>query len=674
MPLALGSAPIANLRLGDIQVQRVYLGTVLAWQYATTQTWTRSPGGITVVAASGSWSVVAPSAQTWIRSVGSVTVRGISGTLIQPQVWLASTTTTILEDGELIYWFGDEVVDGRVGGITVVGVSGAWGASQHQTWTRSLATVGVVGVSGMWVGDVIVVRSLATISVVGVSGIWAAIAHQTWTRSVGSVSVVGASSSWVVAKLWVRSTATIAIGGTSGTWSVVSTAPGVAAFVAIGAKSAGSTTTISIAHPAGTAADQILIAGRCTWRSTSEFDPSDESGWTNSGELAGGTGTAVDAHTTIIRADRLELTGASAGPTVFDQTGTPSTTGGGMGVMVSYRKYSGSWTVATASGDDNNHAANRLVTASTSIAFEPGDALVAIAAVDTDAAMTITAQSLTASGITFGTTTRRTTGAGVGTGNDGNIEVFDAVVTSGSGTVAPTLSFTTVTTQCGPVVFLRLRGGPAVVPSAPTGLIPTAGDGQISLAWTIPASTGGAVITGYVVQKSPDGVSSWTGAGTPASSPHIVTGLTNDVVQHFRVAAVNSVGQGAWSSTVSATPAAGGGGAWSLDFTDDALGISAGWTSRDAFRLGVANFSGTKKACTVDPGDGTYVDWYYTRSRRTTRRCAHRSTRRSAPSSSSASPAPRSSCGTAPTPPMSSRQGIKLVAERHLAGRVRRRA
>ena len=145
----------------------------------------------------------------------------------------------------------------------------------------------------------------------------------------------------------------------------------------------------------------------------------------------------------------------------------------------------------------------------------------------------------------------------------------------------------------------------------------------VALTWTAPASNGGAAITDYTVQSalSPPGTSwtTFTHAASTATSI-TVTGLTNGQAYVFRVAAVNTVGTGSYSTTSAAvTPA--GSGTWSLDFTDDALGISTGWTSRDAFRLGVANFSGTKKACTVDPGDGTYVDWYYTRSTYDTALC-----------------------------------------------------
>lgn len=234
------------------------------------------------------------------------------------------------------------------------------------------------------------------------------------------------------------------------------------AFVNIGAKGSG-TTTVSLAHPASTGANQILLAGRCAWEPAISF--TGESGWIASGEdLSTGTGTASDAHLTGIRADRREISGAEAGPTVFDQTlsGQP----GCIGCMLSYSKAAGNtWGIATTTGDDATHGANRSIAAVGNIDFRPGDMLVAFAASDDDAATGLSAPALTASGITFGTTTRRTPNTtGNGAGDNGNIEAFDALVSSGSGVVAPTLAFTAALTTCGGAVFVRLRENKVVFP------------------------------------------------------------------------------------------------------------------------------------------------------------------------------------------------------------------
>ena len=52
---------------------------------------------------------------------------------------------------------------------------------------------------------------------------------------------------------------------------------------------------------------------------------------------------------------------------------------------------------------------------------------------------------------------------------------------------------------------------PNTAPGAPTGLTATAnGPSRINLAWAAPGDTGGTAITGYKIEVSPDGSSSWT--------------------------------------------------------------------------------------------------------------------------------------------------------------------
>lgn len=99
----------------------------------------------------------------------------------------------------------------------------------------------------------------------------------------------------------------------------------------------------------------------------------------------------------------------------------------------------------------------------------------------------------------------------------------------------------------------------ATAPGQPTSLGATAGNGQVALAWTQPASNGGASITDSVIEKSTNGGSSWTTVSHSAlgtTAAYTVTGLSNDTAHLFRVAAVNSVGTGTPSATAAATPTA----------------------------------------------------------------------------------------------------------------------
>ena len=95
----------------------------------------------------------------------------------------------------------------------------------------------------------------------------------------------------------------------------------------------------------------------------------------------------------------------------------------------------------------------------------------------------------------------------------------------------------------------------AVAPGAPaiTGI--TAGNGQLSVAFTAPSSNGGASITNY--EYSTDGGTNWT-TPSPAvtSSPLLITGLANGTPYDVQVRAVNAAGGGAATATVSGTPLA----------------------------------------------------------------------------------------------------------------------
>jgi hypothetical protein len=92
-----------------------------------------------------------------------------------------------------------------------------------------------------------------------------------------------------------------------------------------------------------------------------------------------------------------------------------------------------------------------------------------------------------------------------------------------------------------------LNAPSATTADAPTSLVATPGNGQVSIAFTAPASNGGAAITDYEYEIS-DGT--WTSAVT-TSSPIAITGLTNGTSYSIKLRAVNSVGNGTESAAVS---------------------------------------------------------------------------------------------------------------------------
>jgi hypothetical protein len=91
------------------------------------------------------------------------------------------------------------------------------------------------------------------------------------------------------------------------------------------------------------------------------------------------------------------------------------------------------------------------------------------------------------------------------------------------------------------------------LPPAPTSVTATPGNAQATVAWTAPTVSAQIPITNYTVQYSSNSGSSWTTVSRSASTATsaTVTGLTNGTAYTFRVAAVNGLGTGAYS-TVSA--------------------------------------------------------------------------------------------------------------------------
>ena len=93
-----------------------------------------------------------------------------------------------------------------------------------------------------------------------------------------------------------------------------------------------------------------------------------------------------------------------------------------------------------------------------------------------------------------------------------------------------------------------------VVPDAPTGLeAEKNGPYEINLSWTAPVDSGGAEITGYVVEVSETGSGAWDSLAHVAATSYAHGNLDPATTRHYRVSAVNAAGVGDPSEPASAT-------------------------------------------------------------------------------------------------------------------------
>jgi hypothetical protein len=136
-----------------------------------------------------------------------------------------------------------------------------------------------------------------------------------------------------------------------------------------------------------------------------------------------------------------------------------------------------------------------------------------------------------------------------------------------SGT-APDLTYTPVSGYSGPDSFtftasdgslsdtgtisLTVAEASLTAPGAPTIGTAAPAEGEATIGWTAPASTGGSPIIGYELTPYRNGVAQpvvTLGAGVTSTT---VTGLTNGLAHTFKVAAVNAVGTGPQSAASNA--------------------------------------------------------------------------------------------------------------------------
>ncbi len=161
----------------------------------------------------------------------------------------------------------------------------------------------------------------------------------------------------------------------------------------------------------------------------------------------------------------------------------------------------------------------------------------------------------------------RITGYRIETSPDGNVWIVLRPNTNSTGTtfshtgLGPAATrhyrvFAINSTGTGPASNVARATTDATAPSAPTGLSARAvGQSRIDLAWNRPSNDGGAAITGYRIESSPNGTT-WSAlrsntGSTATNFSH--TGLSPASTRHYRVYAINKAGRSSSSNVARAT-------------------------------------------------------------------------------------------------------------------------
>ena len=178
-------------------------------------------------------------------------------------------------------------------------------------------------------------------------------------------------------------------------------------------------------------------------------------------------------------------------------------------------------------------------------------------------------------------------------------------VTAPADAVAADLAFTGTG---GSVLFDKVNfaslGAPILAPGRITGLVATAGDGQVHLAWEPPSTALRPAATGYRIS-----------GGTPAqhlatTSTSIDLTVTNGVTNRFQIAAVNAGGEGPAAQTPKLTARAVTSTVLGADATSVARGVTITCTATVSTSDGVVSFSADGRrlgTATAVSGMATFV-------------------------------------------------------------------
>lgn len=108
----------------------------------------------------------------------------------------------------------------------------------------------------------------------------------------------------------------------------------------------------------------------------------------------------------------------------------------------------------------------------------------------------------------------------------------------------------------GDITWRQTATGLGTVPTSPTALVATPGDGQVFLSWNAPTSDGGNSIVGYQIYQGATSGSLTLLATIGTNTTFVSNGLANGVTHYYRITATNIAGESPRSAEASATPGA----------------------------------------------------------------------------------------------------------------------
>lgn len=219
------------------------------------------------------------------------------------------------------------------------------------------------------------------------------------------------------------------------------------------------TDTVTAVVPSPTAGQLAIL--QVVSGNTADSTPSTPSGWTLIDSVSGGGGTfGSNAGPRRLTYFARVLLGSDASPT----TAIPSGTTGSViaGRVFTFSRTAGTgWRWASSFGDDAVSGTGFSAVGVSALTWAAGD-YVWLGYAISSGADSLTVEAIAASGITFGAVTERSDNA-VATGNGVTVATASCVVSSGTGTQAPTVTATLATASIGIAGVLRLREATAAI-------------------------------------------------------------------------------------------------------------------------------------------------------------------------------------------------------------------